>query len=153
MTIGTSRSVITCSFFAKLDARFEPPTSGEATISFLRLVDVAGSGNIGNLVDSAFIVHRVNHDFKKGYLDEFYKKGTQESDVPLFNSTNVIEIAKDREEGIQDEFIPLWYEIESRRMLNERTEVIKFKWTAEWTEKEREDDFMDVPENIKLPWE
>ena len=73
--------------------------------------------------------------------------------MPLFNSTNVIEIAKDREEGIQDEFIPLWYEIESRRMLNERTEVIKFKWTAEWTEKEREDDFMDVPENIKLPWE
>ena len=123
------------------------------TISFLRLVDVAGSGNIGNLVDSAFIVHRVNHDFKKGYLDEFCKKSTQESDVPLFNSTNVIEIAKDREEGIQDEFIPLWYEVESRRMLNERTEVIKFKWTAEWTEKEREDEFMDVPDDEELPWE
>lgn len=114
------------------------------TISFLRLVDVAGSGNISNLVDSAFIVHRVNHDFKKGYIDEFCKKGTQEEDVMLFNGTNVVEIAKDREEGIQDEFIPLWYETESRRLNNDSTEVIKFKWTTEWAEQEAEEKFMDV---------
>jgi predicted ATP-dependent serine protease len=114
------------------------------TISFLRLVDVAGSGNISNLVDSAFIVHRVNHDFKKGYMDEFCKKGTQEEDVMLFKGTNVIEIAKDREEGIQDEFIPLWYETESRRLKNDSTEVIKFKWTTEWAEQEAEDKFMDI---------
>jgi archaellum biogenesis ATPase FlaH len=117
------------------------------TISFLRLMDVSGSANISNLVDSAFIIHRVNHDFKKGYLDEFCKKGTKEEDVPLFNGTNVIEIAKDREEGIQDEFIPLWYEIESRRMLNNQTEVIKYKWTSEWAEQEQNDQFME-----EVPW-
>lgn len=122
------------------------------TVTFLRLVDISGSGNIANLVDSAFIVHRVNHDFKKGYMDEFCKKGTKEEDVPLFKSTNVIEIAKDREAGIQDEFIPLWYEMESRRMLNEQTEVIKYKWTTEWAEQEAEEDFMPVDDEEDIPW-
>lgn len=123
------------------------------TISFLRLVDVAGSANISNLVDSAFIVHRVNHDFKKGYLDDFCKKGTREEDVPLFKGTNVIEIAKDREEGTQDEFIPLWYEIESRRMLNDRTEVIKYKWTTEWEEEEKDGEFMPIDDSVEIPWD
>lgn len=122
------------------------------TTTFLRLLDISGSGNISNLVDSAFIVHRVNHDFKKGYLDEFCKKGTKEEDVILFKGTNVIEIAKDREAGIQDEFIPLWYEKQSRRMLNEQTEVIKFKWTTQWMEQEIEDDFMDVEDMDDLPF-
>lgn len=117
-------------------------------ITFLRLIDVAGSANIANLVDSAFIVHRVNHDFKKSYIDEFCKKGTQEEDVVLFKGTNVIEVAKDREEGIQDLFIPLWYEFESRRMLNSKTEVIKYKWTTEWAEQEREAEFMDLDDEI-----
>lgn len=123
------------------------------TATFLRLLDISGSSNISNLVDSAFIVHRVNHDFKKGYIDEFCKKGTKEEDVTILQgaSTNVIEIAKDREAGIQDEFIPLWYEKESRRMLNEKTEVIKFKWTTEWMEQEAEADFMDVdPETLAI---
>lgn len=124
------------------------------TATFLRLIDISGSGNIGNLIDSAFIVHRVNHDFKKGYIDEFCKKGTKEEDVMLLQgaSTNVIEIAKDREAGIQDEFIPLWYEKESRRMLNEKTEVIKFKWTTAWMEQEAEEDFMNVDDMSELPF-
>ena len=123
------------------------------TATFLRLVDISGSANIANLIDSAFIVHRVNHDFKKGYIDEFCKKGTKEEDVLLFNGTNVIEIAKDREAGIQDEFIPLWYEKESRRMLNEQTEVIKYKWTTEWAEEEAEEDFMPADDDEEVPEE
>lgn len=113
------------------------------TTTFLRLIDIAGSGNIGNMVDSAFIVHRVNHDFKKGFIEEFCKKGTREEDVLLFNGTNVIEIAKDREEGIQDEFIPLWYENESRRLKNNQTEIMKFKWTDEWEEIELSNPFLE----------
>ncbi|MBQ1297142.1 MAG: AAA family ATPase [Clostridiales bacterium] len=125
------------------------------TATFLRLLDISGSSNISNLVDSAFIVHRVNHDFKKGYIDEFCKKGTKEEDVTILQgaSTNVIEIAKDREAGIQDEFIPLWYEKESRRMLNEKTEVIKFKWTTEWMEHEAEADFMNVDDMDDIPFD
>lgn len=111
--------------------------------TFLRLNDVSGSGNLVNLVDSAFIVHRVNHDFKKAYIAEFCKPNTKEDDVPLFRGTNVIEIAKDREEGIQDKFIPLWYERESRRLLNSPTEVLKFKWLSSWADTEKEQPFMD----------
>jgi hypothetical protein len=111
--------------------------------TFLRLNDVSGSGNLVNLVDSAFIVHRVNHDFKKAYIAEFCKPNTKEEDVLLFRGTNVIEIAKDREEGIQDKFIPLWYERESRRLLNDPSEVLKFKWLSQWVNKEKEKPFMD----------
>jgi DnaB-like helicase C terminal domain. len=122
------------------------------TINFLRLMDISGSANISNLVDAAFIIHRVNHDFKRGYMAEFCGPKAKEEEIPLFNATNVIEIAKDRETGIQDEFIPLWYETESRRMLNEKTEVIKFKWTTEWAESEQENDFMELSEG-DIPFE
>ena len=122
------------------------------TINFLRLMDISGSANISNLVDAAFIIHRVNHDFKRGYMAEFCGPKAKEDEIPLFNATNVIEIAKDRETGIQDEFIPLWYETESRRMLNEKTEVIKFKWTTEWAESEQENEFMELAEG-DIPFE
>ena len=65
----------------------------------------------------------------------------------MFKATNVIEIAKDREEGIQDEFIPLWYEVESRRIKNETTETIRFNWTDEWMEEERKEKFM-LPDEL-----
>lgn len=125
------------------------------TVTFLRLTDISGTGNIGNLVDSAFIVHRNNHDFKKGYISEFCDpKKVKEDDINLYfkQGTNIIEIAKDREAGIQDEFIPLYYETESRRMLNDRTEVIKFKWTTEWLEEETEEEFMDVTDADEIPF-
>lgn len=111
--------------------------------TFLRLNDVSGSGNLVNLVDSAFIVHRVNHDFKKAYMAEFCKPSAKEEDILLFRGTNVIEIAKDREEGIQDKFIPLWYERESRRLLNDPSEVLKFGWMAQWTSAEKEKPFIE----------
>lgn len=115
------------------------------TVSFLRLVDISGSGNIANLVDSAFIVHRMNHDFKRGYLQEFMPPKSNEEDVTIIfeGGTNVIEIAKDREEGIQDVFIPLWYEAESRRLRNKPSEVIKYKWTNEWLEASLDVPFME----------
>lgn len=125
------------------------------TVTFLRLTDISGTGNIGNLVDSAFIVHRNNHDFRKGYISEFLDpKKVNEDDVNIHfkQGTNIIEIAKDREAGIQDEFIPLYYEVESRRMLNDRTEVPKFKWTTEWMEQETEEEFMDVTEADDMPF-
>ena len=101
------------------------------TVTFLRLVDISGSGNISNLVDSAFIVHRNNHDFEKGFKGEFGEIKFNE-----MTGTNIIEIAKDREEGIQDEFINLWYEPESRQMKNDKTETIRYGWTDVWNEED-----------------
>lgn len=95
------------------------------SIGFLRLDDIAGSANIGNLVDTAFIVHRNNQDFKSKFTQFFDKKKYENE---LEESTNIVEIAKDRECGSQDKFIPLWYEQGSRRLKNYKEEVKRYGW-------------------------
>ena len=100
---------------------------------FLRLDDVGGSGSLGNLVVNAFIVHRVNRDFLRGYkrdilgIPENSKKANDE-DGYEYGGDNCIEIVKERETGIQDLFIPLWYEKETRRLKNYDTELVIYKW-------------------------
>lgn len=94
---------------------------------FLRLDDIAGSGNISNYVDNAFIVHRRNADFVKLSKMEFGWKDTEP--VLQDNVTNVVEVCKDRENGNQDLFIPLYYEKETKRLRNTPTESIIYGWT------------------------
>lgn len=91
---------------------------------FLRLDDISGTGNIANAVNNAFIVHRVNEDFKRLSKDMFHWK----DDHIAYSGTNVIEIAKDREYGTQDFFIPLWYEPETKRLKNTKSEMIHYGW-------------------------
>ena len=84
-------------------------------VGFLRLNDISGSGNISNIVDNAFIIHRNNTDFDKAITEhlknEKYKHIAE-------GCTNVIEICKDRENGTQDKYISLWYEPETKRLKN-----------------------------------
>lgn len=94
---------------------------------FLRLSDISGSGNIGNIVDNAFIIHRWNKDFENGYKEYF--KTNPEKDIG--KCTNVIEIAKDREGGQQDVFIPLYYEESTKRLRNDITEYITYGWVPD----------------------
>ena len=96
-------------------------------MGFLRFDDIAGTADLGNAVDSAFIVHRVNRDFKR-YTHEMF--GWKE-DNEIYEATNVIEIVKDRHSGNQDVFIPLWYEVESKRLKNEKSENIIYGWKEE----------------------
>ena len=49
-------------------------------------------------------------------------------DNPIYQATNVIEIAKDRDFGHQDVFIPLWYEPETKRLKNCETEAVHYGW-------------------------
>ena len=91
---------------------------------FLRLDDISGSGNISNIVDNAFIVHRNNADFQR--LTNQMFKWPKSHDA--YSGDNVIEICKDREGGLQDEFIPLWFENESKRLLNFKGEQIQYGW-------------------------
>lgn len=101
-------------------------------MGFLRLDDVAGSGNLTNYVDNAFIVHRNNSDFKRlskvmfGWKDDAY----------VYSGTNVIEICKDRENGNQDVFIPLWYEPETKRLKNTPDENVVYSWNEGFREVE-----------------
>lgn len=91
---------------------------------FLRLDDVSGSGNIGNIVDNAFIVHRNNDDFKNRTKAEFKRPDTWEG----YQGTNVIEICKNRDNGVQDMFIPLYYEQETKRLKNYASENVIYSW-------------------------
>lgn len=91
---------------------------------FLRLNDISGSGNIANIVDNAFIVHRNNADFQR--LSQQMFKWPKEHEA--YSGTNVIEIVKDRENGNQDVFIPLWYEEKTKRLSNTENEHIQYSW-------------------------
>ena len=96
-------------------------------MGFLRLDDISGTADIGNAVDNAFIIHRVNSDFIRLTKQMFGWK----DDNPIYKATNVIEIAKDRDGGLQDYFIPLYYEVESKRLKNSFTENKIYGWDIE----------------------
>lgn len=103
---------------------------------FLRLQDIAGTADLTNAVDFAFIAHRVDEDFKRLSMQMFgWKEG-----YDIYNSTNVIEIAKDREFGNIDKFIPMWFEVESRRMKNDPTETKFYGWCKQKEPDEEEFD-------------
>ena len=86
--------------------------------SFLRKYDISGTADLTNIADNVFIVHRVNNDFKKQTQEMFKWK----SDYELYDFDNIIEICKNREQGIQDMFIGQYFEIETKRFLNYKNE-------------------------------
>lgn len=102
------------------------------SMGFLRFDDISGSGDLGNAVDDAFIVHRNNNDFKRFTKDMFGWK----EDNPIYDGTNVVEIVKDRDGGNQDVFIPLYYEIETKRLKNEKSENIIYGWCGDAPEEQ-----------------
>ena len=110
---------------------------------FLRLSDISGSGNIGNIVDNAFIIHRWNKDFENGYKDYF----KNDPDKDITPCTNVIEVAKDREGGLQDKFIPLWFEEDTKRLRNSPVENVVYGW-----DDLADSDFESI-EQLEVPFE
>lgn len=86
--------------------------------SFLRKYDISGTADLTNIADNVFIVHRVNNDFKKQTQEMFKWKNDHE----LYAYDNIIEICKNREQGIQDMFIGQYFENETKRFLNYRNE-------------------------------
>lgn len=92
---------------------------------FLRLNDISGSGNITNIVDNAFIIHRNNKDFDNAITDHL---GKEKYKYIADGCTNVMEICKDRENGTQDKFISLWYEPETKRLRNRFLEYVHYGW-------------------------
>lgn len=96
-------------------------------MGFLRLDDISGTGDLANAVDNAFIVHRVNNDFKRLSKQMFGWK----EDSEIYEATNCIEIAKDRDGGICDYFVPLYYEKETKRLKNNLTENVIYGWNKD----------------------
>lgn len=114
------------------------------TVSFLRLEDISGSGDLANAVDDAFLIHRNNEDFKLRSKEMFKWK----EDHIAYRGTNVIEVAKDRESGTQDWFIPLWYEPETKRLKNYSSENTIYGWDRQSVK----DDFMEVVSEEENPF-
>ena len=94
------------------------------SLGFLRTDDISGSGDLTNAVDNVFIVHRVNADFKTKSKQMFGWLDNNE----LYQTTNVIEVCKNRDLGIQDLFVGLQYELESKRFLNNKYESKHYDW-------------------------
>lgn len=115
---------------------------------FLRLDDVSGSNDIVNRVDNAFILHRVNEDFKRLSKEMFKWK----QDDPLYQCSNVIEICKDRDGGVQDEFVPLYFEQSTKRLRNSPGETKTYAWVETIGEYVR-NDFESVPLDEQLPFD
>jgi archaellum biogenesis ATPase FlaH len=92
--------------------------------TLLRPDDISGTGNIRNLADNVFIVHRVNNDFIR-QSNEYFGEAVA-SKYHDFN--NVVEVAKNRDLGVQDYLVGLFFEIESKRMLNEPYENFVYGW-------------------------
>ena len=101
-------------------------------MGFLRLDDIAGSGNIGNIIDNAFIIHRVNVDFKDKAATILKAVGADWMIKDDSRVTNVLEIAKDREHGTCDLFVDLYYEPESKRLKNYAAESVTYSWDKEF---------------------
>ena len=96
-------------------------------MGFLRLDDISGTADLGNAVDNAFVVHRNNNDFRRLSSQMFGWK----NDDPIYNGTNVIEVAKDRDGGTQDYFVPLFYEKDTKRLKNYIAESKIYGWNKE----------------------
>ena len=92
--------------------------------SFLRKEDIAGTGDLTNIADNVYIMHRVNEDFKVRTKEMFKWK----EDNEIYNYTNVLEICKNREFGWQDQMIGMYFEIESKRLLNKQNENKRYGW-------------------------
>lgn len=119
------------------------------SVGFLRLDDVSGSNDIVNRVDNAFILHRVNNDFRRLTKDMFKWKDDNE----LYQSTNVIEICKDRDGGVQDEFIPLFFEASTKRLRNSPGENKIYTWKDDMAKLFGIGEFEPVPLGEELPFD
>lgn len=92
--------------------------------SFLRKEDIAGTSDLTNIADNVFIMHRVNNDFKIKTKEMFKWKDDKE----IYNYTNVLEICKNRQDGIQDYFVGMYFEVGSKRLLNTKNEEKHYSW-------------------------
>ena len=91
---------------------------------FLRKADISGTSDLTNAADNVFMMHRVNQDFMKN-ASEYLGKGVADR---YQDFTNVVEVMKNRDQGVQDEIVGLYYETESKRLKNTQQENRQYGW-------------------------
>ena len=95
-------------------------------VDFLRKESISGSGDLSNLVDNVFIIHRVGIDFRKR-AEAFLGSRKVDELIEEKHFSNVIEICKNRSFG-EEGFVGMYFEKESRRMKNTPEEFIVYGW-------------------------
>lgn len=93
----------------------------------LRKESISGTGDLTNLADNVFIIHRVGRDFETRGTEFFGKEKTLE----YLKYGNVLEVCKNRQLGIADHLVGMYYEPESRRLKNDIAEHIVYGWQEE----------------------
>lgn len=102
----------------------------EQSFQLLRKESIAGTANLTNLCDNLLISHRVGRDFEKRAKDFW----GAEQVTQLLNYDAVLEIAKNRSNGVVDHIIGLYYEAETRRVKNDPAENIFYGWREKPTQ-------------------
>lgn len=97
------------------------------SLTFLRREDIGGSGDITNLADNVYIIHRCNKDFEKR-APEFLgqEEVTKLTQYDCFS--NVVEVCKNRFVGSVDNIFGYYYEAETKRFMQSKTEHVVYGW-------------------------
>lgn len=103
--------------------------------------DVLGSGNFSNAIDYMFIVHRTNETFKT-HLEK--RKISKTIKQYLEQSSNVIEIGKDRWSGKEGLNVAMTYCDDSKRLIDQNTPEQKYKKYS-WDNQPKGDSYEPAP--------
>lgn len=96
------------------------------SVSFLRKYDISGTADLTNIADNVFIVHRVNNDFIR-QTKEMFKWDSKDE---IYQYDNIVEICKNREQGVQDTFIGQYFQKDTKTFLNTREEQKNYYQTG-----------------------
>lgn len=94
------------------------------TRGIVRFDDISGASEIENLASTAFIVHKIDTDFRARQKQVFNFLDSN----PLMQYDTLLEIAKDRDFGQADTLIGLYFEEESKRFLENKGDNICYGW-------------------------
>ena len=125
------------------------------SLTFLRREDIGGSGDITNLADNVYIIHRCNKDFVKR-APEFLGFDEVAKIVDTERYSNVVEVCKNRFVGSVDNIFGYYYEPETKRFMEHETEHVVYDWNPPLiqqdmnfddfaTQSEWANDFDDLP--------
>ena len=111
------------------------------SLTFLRREDIGGSGDITNLADNVYIIHRCNKDFEKR-APEFLGNEEVAKITTYEGFSNVVEVCKNRFVGSVDNIYGYYYEIETRRFIESKTEHVVYGWNPPVVQQDMDfDDF------------
>lgn len=97
------------------------------SLTFLRREDIGGSGDITNLADNVYIIHRCNKDFEKR-APEFIGMEETLKITQYEEYSNIVEVCKNRFVGSVDNIFGYYYELETKRFMQSKTEHVVYDW-------------------------